>query len=230
MQCERELLDRPGVHVVAARQPRMRIWQYATPLWAMAFDATAIVSVAPELARDVERLVRGVDAQRVMDDEHIDRLRAYAAGWAPVERFGPGLWLYCTRDTFAPRYAAEVLPVPSSHPEGRALRERHRGEVFGVFRKGELVSRSSIKTESDEAWEIAVTTAEPCRREGLGATVVSRATEFILSQGKLALYNCDLSNVASLKLAESLGYRLFARDLMWTLEAMWTAWFWGDHG
>lgn len=207
----------------------MRIWQYATPLWAMAYGETAIISVAPEMAAGIEQLVLGIDASDVVDQAQIDRLRAYAAGWAPVERFGPGLWLYCTADVFTPRYVAEVLPVPANHPEGRSLRQRHRGEVFGVFRGGELVSRSSIKTESDEAWEIAVTTAESCRREGLGATVVSRATEYIITQGKLALYNCDLENVASRNLAESLGYRLFAHDVMWTLEPMWTAWFWGDH-
>jgi GNAT superfamily N-acetyltransferase len=228
LQCECDLLARPGTHVVVAREPRMRIWQYAMPLWVMAFAESAVVSVAPEMARGVEELVRGVGVAAIMDDGRIERLRTYAAGWAPTERFGPGLWLYCTRETFTPRCNAEVVPVPPNHPEGQALRERHRGEVFGVFRGGELISRSSIKTESGEAWEIAVTTAEPYRRQGLGASVVSRATDYILSQRKVALYNCDLSNTASLKLAESLGYRLFARDLMWTLEAMWAPWFWGE--
>lgn len=228
LQCEPELLTRPGMHSVIARRPRLRVWQYAVPLWIMGFDHAAIVSVVSEMAAGTEKLLRGVTHEHLLTDGPVERLRGHAAAYGHVEWLGRAFWLYCTRETFTPRYAAEVVPVPPDHPEGRALRERHRGEVFGVFRSQELISRSSIKTESDEAWEIAVTTSEQHRRRGLGASVVSRATDHILTQGKLALYNCDVTNIASLRLAQSLGYRVFARDLMWTVETIWVPWFWPD--
>ncbi|UCH33545.1 MAG: GNAT family N-acetyltransferase [Armatimonadota bacterium] len=228
LQCEPELLARPGVHLVEARQPRLRVFRYAMPLWIMAFEDTAIASVAPEMASAVGRIIERATVEQLLHAPVVTRLRASAAARGPVDRFGPGLWLYCTEETFTQRTLAEVVPVPPDHPEGKTLRQRHGGEVFGVFRGPELISRSSIKTENDTAWEIAVTTAEAHRRHGLGASVVSRATEFILASGKLALYNCDLDNHASQALAESLGYRLFARDLMWTIEAMWMQWFWTD--
>jgi RimJ/RimL family protein N-acetyltransferase len=228
LQCEPELLTRPGVHAVIAREPRLRVWQYAVPLWIMVFDCAGVVSVVSEMAAGVERLLRGITHDQILADGLVERLRAHAATCGPVEWFGRAFWLYCTRETFTPRYACEVVPVLPNHPEGKALRERHRGDVFGVFRGQELISRSSIKTESDEAWEVAVTTSEQHRRRGLGASVVSRATEHILASGKLALYNCDVTNIASLRLAESLGYRVFARDLMWTVETMWVPWFWHE--
>ena len=228
LQCEPGLLGHPGVHLVAARRPRLRVWQYIVPLWVMASADSAVVSVAPQMAAGAQQILRRAAAANLLDEERTEQFRALAARWAPVEWLGRAFWLYCTCETFTPRHSAEVVPVSPDHPEGKALRERHRGEVFGVFRGQELVSRSSIKAESDDAWEIAVTTAEPHRRQGLGASVVSRATEYILAQGKLALYNCDLTNIASLALAESLGYRVFARDLMWSVEMAWLQWFWPE--
>jgi hypothetical protein len=228
LQCEPDRLMRPGVHSVIARQPRMRVWQYAVPLWVMVFQHAAVVSVASEMAANIEKLLRGVAHQDILDDGLVERMRLHAAACGPVESLGRAIWLYCTRQTFTPKCAAEVVPVSPDHPEGKTLRERHRGDVFGVFWGQELISRSSIKTESAEAWEIAVTTSEQHRRRGLGASVVSRATDHILANDKLALYNCDVTNIASLRLAESLGYRVFALDLMWTVESMWVPWFWPD--
>jgi len=228
LQCEPEMLTRAGVHLAVARQPRLRVWQYATPLWAMAFGGTAIVSVAPPLAAAARPILGRATPASLLEEPTVRQLRALAGRWGPTDGLFRDFWLYCTSDMFTPRVVAEVVPVPPAHPEGQALRELHRGAVFGVFRGEELISRSSIKTESDQAWEMAVTTTELHRRRGLGASVVSRATEFTLGQGKLAVYNCDIANVASRRLAESLGYRLFARDLMWSLEATWAARFWGD--
>lgn len=219
LQCDAQLLTRPGLHLVVAAQPRWRVWLYLVPLWVMAFDRAAVVSVAPELADHIAPLAQRATADSVLQDPALAQMRAAAAHWGPVEWLRRAYWLYCTSETFAPRYAAPVFPAPPDHPEARSLRRLHRGEVFAVIRNGELVSRSSIKTESDAAWEIAVTTHEPHRRLGYGASVVSRATEFILAQGKVALYHCEVDNVASLRLAQSLGYQVFAREAMWSLEA-----------
>jgi GNAT superfamily N-acetyltransferase len=227
LQCEPELLIRPGVHFVVAHQPRLRVWRYAIPLWVMVFEQSAVVSSAPEMASSVEKLLRGATVVNVLDDEATASLRALASQWGPLDWFARARWLYCTREMFSARPHAEVVVVPPDHPDGRALRESYRGEVFGVFRGRELASRSSIKTESEAAWEVAVTTVEHCRRQGLGASVVSRATEFILAHGKPALYHCEETNEPSRRLAESLGYRMFARELAWSLDASWLPQFWG---
>lgn len=228
LQCEPELFVRPGAHLVVAHQPRLRVWQFAIPLWLMVFERAAVVSVAPELAAAVKHLLRGLTWQELLDDPVMESLRRLIVHWGPADWFRRAMWLYCTREMFAPRCFAEVVSVPPDHPEGRTARERHRGEVFGVFRGRELVSRASIKTESDAAWEIAVTTTEQYRRRGLGVSVVSRATEFIFAQGKPALYHCEVTNEPSRRLAESLGYRLFARELAWSVNAKWVPWFWRE--
>jgi GNAT superfamily N-acetyltransferase len=226
LQCAPEALTEPGVHFVVARERRLRVWRYVIPLWLMVFDRAAVVSSAPELAPSVEELLRAATLDDLLTEGTKATLERVIVESGPREWFRRALWLCCTREMFAPRAAAKVLPVPPDHPEGRALRERHRGEVFGVFRGRELISRSSIKTESDVAWEVAVATAERHRRRGLGASVVSRATEFILDHGRLALYHCEDTNEASRRLAESLGYRVFARELAWSVDAMWVPWFW----
>ena len=228
LQCQADLLTQPGVHFVVARERRLRVWRFVIPLWVMVFNDTAVVSTAPELAPSVEKLLRGAAVGDLLDDRAVGSLRALILKWGPLDWFRRAFWLYCTKDTFTPRLVAEVVPVPPDHPESQALRERHRGEVFGVFRGRELVSRSSIKTESDAAWEVAVATVERHRRQGLGAGVVSRATEFILAQGKVALYHCEADNEASRRLAEFLGYRLLARDLAWSVEAMSVPWLWRE--
>lgn len=228
MQCSAELLTTPGVHFVTAHRVRQRVWRYVIPLWVMVFEESAVVSSAPELAAAAQGLLAGVKRADLLGDEAMQALQRLVVRWGPLDWFRRALWLYCTRETFTPRLRAPVVWVPPSHPEGRALRERHGGEVFGVFHGRELVSRSSIKIESEAAWEVAVTTTEAHRRRGRGASAVSSTTQYILDHDKPALYHCEVTNEASRGLAESLGYHLFARELAWSVEEMLVPWLWDE--
>jgi predicted GNAT family acetyltransferase len=71
-----------------------------------------------------------------------------------------------------------------------------------------------LRRLSDGVWEIVVETAAPYRGRGYAKTVVSAATEAVLGAGRIPVYSCDEHNVASRRVAEALGYRVYAEDFV----------------
>ena len=93
------------------------------------------------------------------------------------------------------------------------VRRRFDGEIFVVSgTRGEIASWAAIKLKSPEVWEIAVVTEAAYRGRGYAKDVVSAATQFILGQGRLALYVHDRTNHASAKVCRSLGYVEYAEE------------------
>ncbi len=83
----------------------------------------------------------------------------------------------------------------------------------GLFRATIRASDGSLAAEAGISWmssryaEVFVHVAERFRGRGLGKSVVSAVSTHVLEAGRTPLYLTALSNVASVRLAESLGYR-----------------------
>jgi predicted GNAT family acetyltransferase len=58
--------------------------------------------------------------------------------------------------------------------------------------------------------EVGVDTHPDFRRRGFGKAVVSAMTEALLKQGRIPVYRCSEDNIASLRLAQSVGYETYA--------------------
>jgi len=111
--------------------------------------------------------------------------------------------------------AEEVTVVYSkSHWSPEFIRERIRkGAFYGIYEANKLVSWLGTIWESKKAYEIGFAfTKEECRRKGLMKTLTSILTEKALSKGKIPLLHTVKENLPAIRVAQSLGYSLKAKE------------------
>jgi len=84
-------------------------------------------------------------------------------------------------------------------------------DVFGVFREDVLVSVCCKFTWSGEFTELAAVTHPQYRGRGYGRLAAAAAVNFTVEAGKIAVWNCFESNLASKRLAE--GLKLIPYDI-----------------
>jgi RimJ/RimL family protein N-acetyltransferase len=70
----------------------------------------------------------------------------------------------------------------------------------------ELVADASLNWQSPHFAEIAVNTRAPYRRQGWGRSVVAAMCAHLLESGRTPLYVVSEENIASIQLAESVGF------------------------
>ncbi len=102
-----------------------------------------------------------------------------------------------TRAGFKP--VINVLVTSSRGPDGQmrfAIRAAN----------DEVVAESGTNWRSDEFAEIFVHVEPAARGRGLGKSVVSACTSYVLESGLRPLYIVDQDNTESISIAESLGY------------------------
>ena len=136
---------------------------------------------------------------------------------------GPDLKHICTQDTFRPYTPDEEIEV--SLVEGEKVQELYTSDQFpnalGYHQnpqrprviawlaecKSALVGVAAASADSDSMWQVGIDTLSGYRNRGIGKALVSRLTETILRIGKLPYYSTSTSNIASRRIAISLGYR-----------------------
>ncbi len=205
--CDPTLFGTPGVHVVPTERRGRPGWGgYTVPLLALSTVGGGIVSVRPDLAERVRVELAPVPSGLPMQEADFERLRRVTRTTVPYAYSLSGYVLFATRDHFLP-IASRAERLGRSDPRAADLYRRFDGEVFAVRgQRGEIASWAAIKLKSDDVWEIAVVTEAAYRGQGLAKEVVSTATDFILEQGRLALYVHDRTNAASARVCRSLGY------------------------
>ena len=78
--------------------------------------------------------------------------------------------------------------------------------VYGVTGKNEIQSFAMTFAVSDKYMELGVWTKKEYRRNGLSYSCSNRLIDKIISEGKIPVWGADRSNIASLRLAEKLGF------------------------
>ncbi len=78
---------------------------------------------------------------------------------------------------------------------------------LGAYDNGELVGLAGASADGEEMWQIGIDVLPAYRRRGLAKALVSRLALEILSKGKVPLYCCAWSNVASARTAIASGFR-----------------------
>ncbi|MFI5271658.1 MAG: GNAT family N-acetyltransferase [Ktedonobacterales bacterium] len=97
----------------------------------------------------------------------------------------------------------------------------HYSSGVWVVRSGDsIVSFAGIRAASPHVAEIHVRTdSEAHRGHGLANAVVSRATRAVLASGRVPLFRHRASQLASERLADTLGYRLYADIIEYSAPA-----------
>jgi RimJ/RimL family protein N-acetyltransferase len=110
--------------------------------------------------------------------------------------------------------ANEVITLSGSHWDPSFIREKIRDSAFcGVYQGNEAISWLGTIWESGKACEIGFAyTKEEHRGKGLMKILTSTLTQRILQEEKIPLFHTVETNIPVMKLAESLGYELKARE------------------
>jgi GNAT superfamily N-acetyltransferase len=214
-------LQQPGLHLIpSVRRTRAGWGGYTVPVFALATRAGGVVSIRPDLANAAVHELADARRDAPLGEPHFERLRRLARRAVPYVYSLSGYTLYCDPSGFRP-YGSGVAGAGPMLAErldradrrGLDLRRRFDGEIFVVSgARGEIASWAALKLKSAEVWEIAVVTEAAYRGRGYAKQVVSAATEYILSQGRFALYVHDRTNHASARVCRSLGYVEYAEE------------------
>jgi predicted GNAT family acetyltransferase len=110
--------------------------------------------------------------------------------------------------------ASEVITRSSGRWDPSFVREKIRKGVFrGIYQGDKTISWLGVIWESEKACEIGFAfTKEEHRSKGLMKILTSTMTQEILQRGKIPLFHTTETNVPVMKIAESLGYTLSARE------------------
>lgn len=207
LDCDLELLRQPGVYFIGSEKRARPGWGgYTVPLFALSTPRGGIISCRPDLLEPARQQLHGVLPDHPLGDAEFERLRRVVRRAIPYAYIVNGYVLYCDREHFRPLHRiAERLPREDRR--GYDLRRRFDGEIFVIWgARNEIAAWAAIKLKSEDVWEIAVVTEPAYRGRGYAKQVVSAATEYILSCGRLALYVHDRTNHASARVCRSLGY------------------------
>ena len=125
---------------------------------------------------------------------------------------------YTDRVHFAGKKRHPAVRLTKDHLPDTGPERAHAGRgafegASGIIVQGKAVSYADYVARNLLVSSIGVFTDPEYRGQGLGASVVSAATEAILNMGKVPIYCTDLDNAESRALCQSLGYLRFGSDL-----------------
>ena len=121
----------------------------------------------------------------------------------------------CTKNTFLPQNT-DLIEKINRGDERFILDESFDDTMFCISEQDKMVSCSYYKPNSgvfENTCSLQVFTRFQHRGKGYGKMTASAATQNIISYNKMALWACQVENIPSRKIAESLGYILIGGEL-----------------
>jgi len=210
--------------VTTARRDARRFAGYFLPVWFARQGNKCIVSISPELQSRVESVFNRFTAKDIFSKKGFCKAANLAeAIGGSIDSLGP--YFYNSPDTFKPYKCYEVTELKESDRDifvrhedwfgpfnGYWNESKRNTRVFTIFESQIPISTAYTMSKSIYAWEVAVWTRQEYRRRGYGKTVVTAAVEAIFTFGKLSVYCTSWENIASRRLAESLGFQFYCES------------------
>jgi GNAT superfamily N-acetyltransferase len=187
--------------------------------WVFTHGESCLVSVPEKLVTIIRGRLTGVAIDRVHDEENIQAI----FGDLIDSTIGPSYQGYLEREGFRRFDDPHVRRIRfEEKAKLHALKEScSTGNweesgidtddpvLFGYFLHDEIVAASGFISWSKDAANPALIAHPDHRGKGFGKAVASAVIEHILDQGKIVLYQTLLSNTSAVRIAESLGCRMF---------------------
>jgi GNAT superfamily N-acetyltransferase len=211
-----EALRAPGV--VVAPHAGLAGWR---GVWVFVRAASVVISAPPERLAELRK-----SAADWPKGGPLDAHAAAARLGARLESVvGPSFQGWLDPERFAGRAKVARRLAASDRAALRALREAcaaddwaHAGvaeaaELFGAFEGEELVAVAGLRDRGAGACDPGVVTHPAQRGRGQGHAAVSAAVAEALGRGQVVLYQTLLANRPALRIAERLGFELYATVL-----------------
>jgi RimJ/RimL family protein N-acetyltransferase len=198
----------------ARDQPAWAKW--VIPIWIVRFDAMPVCSVSPAYVNIAKQVMKKISDSEILSRELLISGRALLNSG--------GSWHQ--REIFA---YLKNAPVQQSafHADVLSLKDRDARRLLNLYDGGAVVIRDGIGEfiayagikDKGKLQEIAVWTHEAHRGKGMAKSVVYEAIKTILNAGKIPIYIPDnLDNVASYRVAQSLGFENIGETIFWEYE------------
>lgn len=186
-------------------------------VFALFREGAAVVSLPANRSEALRPLLAGFGADGSPE--------ALAAALQPAAEkiIGPAWIGYCT-EAVQPMHPARALN-PEGVPALQALQQlcnatewEHGGSsaenpCSGAFAEGQLVALAGYEIWGGAIAHISVITRPDCRGKGFARSAVAHLAARALEAGLLPQYRTLESNTASIRIAETLGFRPYARSL-----------------
>jgi hypothetical protein len=127
--------------------------------------------------------------------------------------------LACDINTFCPvSYNNKSIKVKKVKPGDKYWnnpdeKETERPFKYLIFKEDKDIAQAGVKKNinvlNGNIWSISVGVRKNYRNKGFGKIVTSAIVEDIVKMGGVALWNTNINNIASLSIAESLGFKTF---------------------
>ena len=121
----------------------------------------------------------------------------------------------CTKDTFIPHTTDQIERICQGD-EQFILDDNFDSTMYCITDKGRMISCSYYKPNKgvfENTCSMQVFSRPEHRGNGYGKMTASAATQAVVSKNRLALWACQVENIPSRKIAESLGYILIGGEL-----------------
>jgi|GEM_PF-969491 len=223
-----------GIVVHAQRRAESVACFYVHHLISTVINGKLIYSVSPKLADEFSNAIGEHQSKLVNSDlcKEIDDIFIYML---PALAYNPMLMHRMTLDdvdyspdsenydVIALTEGSKTLFEKQSVHRGRKLTEFmwnarletiRAGRYFAIIENDEIASSSFISDIDNRAANIVVSTKDKYRNRGYGRSVVMRATVWCIQNGIRPIYLVDVNNIPSIKLAERLGFKRKAQEIV----------------
>jgi GNAT superfamily N-acetyltransferase len=231
--CPETDFDNEGVFVYRARElPGRRKFPFREKSLGVAtMGRGVVVSCSEERLRWAETILSRLSRNEICSAPAAALMNRYVSKEGQ-NMVGPDLKHVCAPDIFIPFTADKEIKITLVY-DARQLEKydysqfpdclghnNNPNRVAAIARiNGKIAGMASATADCSSLWQIGVDTLPDFRRRGIGKAVVSAVTKYILGQGAIPYYSTLESNIASRRIATSLGYRpawveLYAREKM----------------
>lgn len=212
---------RRGVHFVctAERDRILKGYGCKFPLYILRKDDLCVVAYSPALRSFIELLKNRLpdDIIAACDAEyHLKKMQLFIFAHEKVERYGNAKILSAGDYPLFEDFFRKTHK--SADPDGWLCdyysEKAGKGYFAGYFKDGRLVSvcdAPDMPYMEDSIQHTGIVTLEEERRQGYGKITAALATHNLLQKGVCPQWECGIGNVASLRLALSIGYMEFAK-------------------
>lgn len=230
--CEERRFDEEGTIICEARElPGRRRFPFREKSLALAtMGRSVVISCSTGRLRWAKATLSKLNRNDLFYAPAILRMNRYVKRDRQFMA-GPDLKYICTVDSFTPftmekeyeillfddaaqleYYNERRFPNSlsySNNPQRVAAVARYSGEIAG---------KAGASADCDLMWQIGIDTLPEYRQRGIGKALVSVLTKYILDHGLVPYYSTNVSNIASQRIANSLGYRpawveLYSREI-----------------
>jgi GNAT superfamily N-acetyltransferase len=232
--CAGRIFDKEGVFIYQAREieGRRRFPLPEKLLAVVTMGMGVVINCSAGRRRWAEANLSRLSRDELFSPATISRMNNYVA--RDHQRMRLDLRYICTQNSFHPYppdreieiILLEEEEIPSLYENKwfpNALGHANnplRPRVLAMLAKceGALAGLAAASIDCDTMWQIGVDTLPGYRRRGIAKATVSALTQAIFKRGKLPYYSTYISNIASKRVAFSLGYcpawiELYSQDI-----------------